>query len=437
MQGRVLIVDTENELLQQLSAKLMQRGLTVELRPSDDGEWDVKVSRVEADDPAGPIAVTGRQSGLEAVYLPPFDVELLLVAVGSSLNRLGLDGQAPGGGEGLSGSSPAIRAASQMLLQLADSDTSVLLTGETGTGKELAARLLHRHGRRSAGPFVALNCAAMPEALLESELFGHARGAYTDARDKRAGLLVHANQGTLFLDEIGELPLTLQPRLLRALQERTVRPVGANVEVPFDVRVVAATHRDLESEVRAGRFRQDLYYRLNVVEVELPPLRARGNDVILLAHHFLRRFAQLTGKRVMGLSVEAAEALKAYGWPGNVRELQNSLERAVVLAQTDYVMASDLPPRVRAQQAPRPTPPGDDEPTELLSLAEVERRHILKVLKALAGNKRAAAQVLGVDRRTLYRKLERASAPPADASCVSFPPEAPGPELPRLPNFPQ
>ncbi len=440
MQGHVAIVDTDSELMQQLGARLTQRGVSVEWQngpTAAPGHWDVLVSRVEGNDPERPLMVTGRQSGVEAVYLPPFDVDLLMVAIGSSLNRLGLDGGlAPGGGEGLSGSSPAIRAAGEMLMQLASSEASVLLSGETGTGKELAARLLHRHSRRSAGPFVALNCAAVPEQLLESELFGHTKGAYTDARDKRNGLLVYADRGTLFLDEIGELPLGLQPRLLRALQERTVRPVGANTEVPFDVRIIAATHRDLESEVRAGRFREDLYYRLNVVEVELPPLRARGNDVLLLAQHFLRRFAQLTGRRIMGLSAEAAEALKAYPWPGNVRELQNYMERAVALATTDYVMLSDLPPRVRQlQKTVRPSPPGN-APVELLPLAEVERRHIVRVLEAMGGNKRAAAQVLGVDRRTLYRKLERAHAPPQSAPCVTLPPEEEDEQVPlsRLPQ---
>jgi len=414
MQGRVLIIDSGSELAGPLRDRLLQRKIAVECRPDDEAastpgtEWDVLVSRSDGPDGQRPVVVTSRTLGLEAVYLPPFDLEELVLAVGSSLNRLGLAVRlAPGGGEGLSGSSPAVVAATEKLLRLASSDVSVLLSGETGTGKELAAHLLHRNSRRAGGPFVALNCAAVPETLLESELFGHARGAYTDAHEKRAGLLVHADKGTLFLDEIGEFPLGLQPRLLRALQERTVRPVGSNVEVPFDTRVIAATHRDLDAEVAAGRFREDLYYRINVVEVELPALRDRGDDVLRLAQHFLRRFAQLNGKRLLGLSTEAADALGRYAWPGNVRELQNSMERAVALARELYVLPADLPPRVMQppvktiQLAPAP------DAVELLSLAEVERRHILGVLKAVGGNKREAAQVLGLDRRTLYRKLER------------------------------
>src|SRR4029077_7728715 len=202
-----------------------------------------------------------------------------------------------------------------------DSDATVLVTGESGTGKEVVARILHRRGRREDGPFVGVNCAAMPEPLLESELFGHARGAFTDARAARTGLFVQAHRGTLLLDEIGDMPFSLQPKLLRALQERVVRPVGGNEEIPFDVRLVATTNRDIESAIDEGRFREDLYFRVNVIHVEIPPLRARGGDVLLLAQHFLVEIAAKAGKHVTGLSPEAAERLLAYSWPGNVREL--------------------------------------------------------------------------------------------------------------------
>src|SRR5213596_172780 len=259
-------------------------------------------------------------------------------------------------------------------------------------------------GRRKDGPFVAVNCAAMPEHLLESELFGHVRGAFTDARAARTGLFVQAHRGTLLLDEIGELPLALQPKLLRALQERAVRPIGGNEEVPFDVHLVATTNRDLESAVEEGRFREDLYFRVNVIHVAMPPLRARGSDVLLLAQHFLVHHAGKAGKRVTGLSPEAAERLLAYTWPGNVRELQNAMERAVALAQYDHVTVDDLPETIRSYR-PSHVLIAADDPSELVPLEEAERRYILRVVENVGGNKTLAARVLGIGRKTLYRKL--------------------------------
>jgi two-component system response regulator HydG len=293
-----------------------------------------------------------------------------------------------------------------LLDRLVDSDAAVLITGESGTGKEVVARALHHRGRRSAGPFMAINCAAMPEQLLESELFGHTRGAFTDARAARTGLFLEANGGTLFLDEIGDLPLALQPKLLRALQERVVRPVGATEEVPFDVRLVASTNRDLETAVEEGRFREDLYFRINVIQVALPPLRARGGDVLLLAQHFLEQHAARAEKRVTGLSPAAAERLVSYAWPGNVRELQNCIERAVALARYEQILVDDLPERIRAYRGSYVVLAADD-PSELVPLEQVERRYILRVMEAVGGNKTVAAKVLGLDRATLYRKLER------------------------------
>ena len=245
----------------------------------------------------------------------------------------------------------------------------------------------------------------MPEALLESELFGHARGAFTDARAARAGLLLQATGGTLLLDEIGDMPITLQPKLLRALQERTLRPVGGDEEMPFDVRVIATTNRDLRALVDEDRFREDLYFRINVIHVALPPLRARGGDVLLLAQHFIDVHAARAGKRVAGLSPAAAEKLLAYSWPGNVRELQNCIERAVALTQQERIGVEDLPETVRAYKRSHVLIATDD-PSELVPLAEVERRYVLRVLEAVGGNKTSAAQILGVTRKTLYRKLE-------------------------------
>jgi two-component system response regulator HydG len=282
----------------------------------------------------------------------------------------------------------------------------VLINGESGTGKELVARALHEKSRRASGPFVAVNCAAMPEALLESELFGHAKGAFTDAKAARSGLFVQAHGGTLFLDEVGEMPLGLQPKLLRALQERVMRPVGGDREVSFDVRLVAATNRDLEGMVEENRFREDLYYRLNVVQMELPPLRSRGGDILLLAQHFIEHFAARADKRVTGLHEAVAERLMSYSWPGNVRELRNCIERAVAVTGAERLTVEDLPEKIRAYRASHVVVASGD-PSELTTLEEVERRYILRVMEEVKGNKSLAAQILGLDRKTLYRKLDR------------------------------
>ena len=304
------------------------------------------------------------------------------------------------------GESPAFRAAQELLARVAGTDSTVLVTGESGTGKELAARALHASSRRAKGPFVAVNCAAMPEALLESELFGHVKGAFTDAHASKTGLFQEANGGTLFLDEVGELPLSLQPKLLRALQERLARPVGGSQELAFDVRVVAATNRDLEAAVERGRFREDLFYRLNVIGLELPPLRLRGNDVLLLAHHFVGLFAKKAQKHVTGLSAPAAQKLLAYPWPGNVRELSNCIERAVALTRFAELTVDDLPEKVQRFQSTQVLPDGADAEA-LVPLEEVEKRYILRVLAAVGNSRTLAAKTLGLDRKTLYRKLER------------------------------
>jgi two-component system response regulator AtoC len=297
-----------------------------------------------------------------------------------------------------------------LIARIADTETTVLITGESGTGKELVAKAIHQRSARRDGPFVAINCAAMPENLLESELFGHVKGAFTDARNARPGLFVKASKGTLFLDEIGEMPAGMQAKLLRALQERTARPVGGDQELPFDARIIAATNRDLETEVEEKRFREDLFYRINVVRIHVPPLRARGGDVLLLAQHFLQRYQPNGQQRVVGIKSTAADKLLSYSWPGNVRELQNCLERAVALAQFDHIGVDDLPERVREFKSSRVTIDSSN-PAELLPMDEVERRYIVRVLEAVGGNKTLAAQVLGFDRRTLYRKLERCREP--------------------------
>jgi two-component system, NtrC family, response regulator AtoC len=308
--------------------------------------------------------------------------------------------------EELIGSSVAMRKVHEMIDRVAETDTSVLITGESGTGKEVVARALHRASSRREGPFVAIDCASIPENLLESELFGHAKGAFTDAHTARQGLLVQASGGTLFLDEIGEMPLGLQPKLLRVLQERRLRPVGSDTEVPFDARVVCATNLDLESAVEEGRFRGDLFFRINVVQIELPPLRTRGMDVLVLAQHFVERFAKAAGKAMTGISKNAAERLLEYSWPGNVRELQSCIERAVALAQFEEILVEDLPERIRRYRRSQILPASDD-PGELVPLDEVERRYILRVLDACGWRRMEAARILKLDRKTLYRKLER------------------------------
>lgn len=303
------------------------------------------------------------------------------------------------------GESPPMKAIYALLEQVQDSDATVLIVGESGTGKELVARALHERGRRSQGPFVPVNCAAIPEPMLESELFGHARGAFTDAKASRAGLFAQADKGTIFLDEIGEMPLSTQVKLLRALQERKARPVGGETEIAFDVRIVCATNRDLEAEVAAGRFREDLYYRINVIRADVPSLKARGNDILLLAQHFVEHFARQSKKSVIGLARSAAEKLLAYSWAGNVRELQNCIERAVILTTFDQITIDDLPEKIRDYSASSFVLPAEN-PTELVSMAEVEKRYVMQVMNAVGGRESAAAQILGFSRASLNRKLK-------------------------------
>jgi len=283
---------------------------------------------------------------------------------------------------------------------------TVLITGESGTGKELVARAIHKHSRRASGPFIAISCPALPDTLLESELFGHVKGAFTDARTPRRGILVQAHGGTVFLDEIGEMPLSLQPKLLRALETRTVRPLGGGEEVSFDARIIAATNRDLDSAVEEGRFREDLLFRINVIEIELPPLRDRDKDPLVLAQYFVDQFANQTGKNLHGFTEAVAGKLLDYSWPGNVRQLRNVMERAVALTKHDKIIVEDLPDPIRNYQQKHFAIGGDSSNT-LIPLAEVEQRYIQHVLEKTGDNKALAARVLGIDRKTLYRKLNQ------------------------------
>jgi transcriptional regulator with PAS, ATPase and Fis domain len=307
--------------------------------------------------------------------------------------------------EGLLGESAAMHRVFDLVARVAETDASVTITGESGTGKELIARAIHSRGPRKTGPFVAINCAAMPEALLESELFGHTKGAFTDAKSAHAGLFVEASGGVIFLDEVGELPMALQPKLLRALQEKKVRPVGATSEIAFDARIVTATNRDLELMVEERRFREDLFYRINVIHIALPPLRARGNDTLLIAQYFIEHYAKAFKKPVKGMSAGAAKRLLAYHWPGNVRELQNGIERAVALTRMDEIAVEDLPDKLQGTRRTEGPERQAGEPEGFLSLDEMERRHILRAMEIHQGHRGLAADALGIDRKTLYRKL--------------------------------
>jgi len=447
MSGRILIVDDDADQRELLETGLTKRGFTVvtcagaeealDLVEVDD--FDVVVTDLKLRGMSGlelckrlasfrtdlaVVVITGfgsMEAAIEAIragaydfITKPFDLDVLRIALDRAvhhraltkevtrLRRVVAESEQFGG---LLGTSPAMKKVYDLVERVAETDASVLITGESGTGKELVARAIHDRSRRKGGPFVALNCAAVAETLLESELFGHVRGAFTDAKQGRAGLFVEANGGTLFLDEIGEMPLGLQPKLLRALQERRVRPVGGNAEVAFDARLVTATNRDLETAVEEGRFRGDLFYRIDVVHVPVPPLRARGTDVLLLAQHFAQHFAGTFAKKVTGLSPGVAEKLLAYPWPGNVRELGNAMERAVALSRSENLAVEDLPEKIRNYQMSELVVSSFD-PTELVGLDEIERRYILRVLEAVHGNRTLAAQTLGLDRKTLYRKLK-------------------------------
>jgi len=305
----------------------------------------------------------------------------------------------------LLGESEPMRQLYDQMQRVAPSDASILITGESGTGKELVARSIHDMSSRADKPFVAINCAALTETLLESELFGHVRGAFTDARNERRGLFLEAEGGSLLLDEMGDMPMAMQVKLLRALEANRVRPVGSDREISFDVRLLAATHRDLETAVEEGTFRQDLFYRINVIQLHLPPLKARGIDILSLATHFIQQFADKSGKQVSGLADPAAEKLLSYSWPGNVRELRNVMERAIALTRHDTVTLDDLPEKICNHRSESILIGGDD-PSELVSLEEVQRRYIEHVLKAVGNNRTQAAKILGLDRKTLYRKLK-------------------------------
>jgi DNA-binding NtrC family response regulator len=341
----------------------------------------------------------------------PFNVEELRLTVTRALERKRLSAQARASGGArtdapvaeIEGKSPRMLEVYKLVARVAPTTATVLVVGESGTGKELVARAIHSRSTRTGRPFVPVNCTALSESLLESELFGHARGAFTGAVAAKRGLFELADGGTLFLDEIGDTGPKMQAQLLRTLQDGEVRPVGGADAIRVDVRLVCATNKDLEAEVKAGRFREDLYFRINVVTVKLPALRERPDDIPILVSHFLAKLARREGRPAASMSKEALEVLCRHDWPGNVRELENAIERAVAVAKGDVVLPSDLPVEVHGGSVAHTAGIIDDRPT----LAELERRYIALVLGECAGNKKKAAERLGIDRRTLYRALER------------------------------
>ncbi len=355
-------------------------------------------------------AVEAIRRGAADYLSKPYDVDAIQIVVARALQHraLAMENRALRRGlrdryrlDNVVGRSEAMLQVYKTAARVASTDATVLIQGESGTGKELVARAIHTASPRSAGPFVAVDCGAIAEGVLESELFGHARGAFTGAQTARRGLFEEAHHGTLFLDEIGDIGPNLQARLLRALQEGTIRRVGANEPIAVDVRVVAATNRDMEAAVKQGTFRADLYYRLHVVSIRIPPLRERREDIPLLAEHFAQKHGRAEGSAI---SPEAREILIAHDWAGNVRELENVIARALALNPSGVVLPEDLPDGVRAARAapaPAPLPDVSDRP----SLAELEQRYASQVLQETGGNKTRAAEILGIDRKTLYRIL--------------------------------
>lgn len=364
-------------------------------------------------------AVAALRRGADDFLTKPLNLEHLRLSIQRALERRKLQAEIvryrgmlkAGDFHGIIGRSSPMRQLFEQVRRVARANGPVLIKGESGVGKELVARALHFESDRD-GPFLAVNCAGIPPDLLESELFGHSAGAFTGAQRPRKGLFAEAEGGTLLLDEIGEMPAPMQSKLLRILQDGRMRPVGENRERQVDVRIVAATHRDLEADIEEGGFRTDLFYRLETFTLEVPPLRRRGDDLDLLAAHFVARFGAATEERVRGISPAALVCLRAYPFPGNVRELSNAIERAVVFARGGEIDVNDLPERIRCHRGSSLAVgasfgglPGDDQ---ILSLREIELRYVQHVLEKVNGNKRRAAELLGIGRRTLYRYLDEA-----------------------------
>ncbi|HEY5936870.1 MAG TPA: sigma-54 dependent transcriptional regulator [Kofleriaceae bacterium] len=454
-EATVLIVDDEEDTAQLLCDVLRKRGFAVEavysanqclehLRrdPVDVVVTDVQMpgmSGIELCDQlykrypdCAPIVLTGygrldtavaaMRAGAYDFITKPVKGDVLELAIDRALEHFRLQREvkrlqnqrtsdAPI--DGIVGESSAIRELTRVIRRVAHSDATVLITGESGTGKEMVARALHMlSDTRRDHPFVAINCGAMPAPLLESELFGHVKGAFTDAKQSREGLFVQAGAGTILLDEIGEMPLEMQAKLLRVLQQRTVRPVGGEDEIPFEARLIAATNLELETEVEENRFREDLFHRINVVAIPVPPLRARTGDVLILTNAFVLRASERKNTFLKGVTRRAAQLLMDYDWPGNVRELENCIERASALCRGEEIDVDDLPKKVVEHKSTR-IELSTASPAQMLTLDEMQHRYVRQVLAAVGGNKTQAAQILGIDRRSIYRRLEPTPKPQA------------------------
>lgn len=448
MKGHILVIEDDQAMCDMLDFGLSRRGFTICAKVSgqagiaaiSDEQPDVILTDINLPDVNGirvcreatekrqdiPVimmtAFGSLETAIEAIragaydfITKPLDMDLLSLTLERAVAHRKLQKQVKILSEeierihsfsGLLGESPLMQELFSRLQRIADTETSVLLTGESGSGKEITARALHGYSRRKEKPFVAINCSALPENLLESELFGHVKGAFTNAWQDRTGLLLEASGGTLFLDEIGDMPQSLQPKLLRALEERTVRPVGGNKEMGFDARILAATNIDIEKAVAEGRFREDLYYRLNVIKVDIPPLRKRDTDIPLLARKFVGDCAEKLGKKVTGLADSTVKRLLSYEWPGNVRELRNAMEHGVVMTLFEKIVPEDLPEKIQLHTS-RSLFWETDKPAELISLEEMTERYIAYVLKMSKGNQTLASQILNIDRKTLYRRLQK------------------------------
>ena len=426
---RILLARSGEEAVETLRAQAVDVVLTDLMMPSMSGQELLRAVRAVAPDAEvvlmtayGTVeaAVAAMKDGAYDFLTKPLKRHAVLKSVQQAIDkrRLVLENKElrarlAGAEQPIVGQSPSLRATLDIIRQAAPSSATVLLLGESGTGKELFARALHEHSPRAQGPFVPINCAAIPETILESELFGYERGAFTGAVQRKEGRIERAQEGTLFLDEVGELTPAVQVKLLRFLQEGEIERLGGSGTVKVDCRVVAATNQALSARVREGKFREDLYYRLNVIQVVLPPLRDRVEDIPLLAEHFVSRYAAKNGKPMGGLTRAAFAALEAYPWPGNVRELEHAIERAVVLSRGAEIDADDLPESVRSGGAARAAGLGAGLEGRTLAvplgttMEEIELRVIRETLRQTKGDKNLAAQLLGIAARTIYRKLDR------------------------------
>jgi len=453
----IVLIDDDFELLELLSSFFKQRGFNVQqFNQAEEALIEIENQRLQAhvvisdlrlpemsgmefikrtkrSNPQLPIilmtgdgnlelAIEAIETGAYDFVLKPLQIPQLLLSVQRALHLSEINQEISQyknllqqqdylGLKGVVGKSPGFRQAMEMAKRVSSSQANILITGESGSGKEVIAKAVHELGDKKDGPFIAINCSAIPENLLESELFGHAKGSFTGANDKKIGLFEEANKGTLFLDEIGDLSLPLQAKLLRVLQERKIKRIGENQFREISARIICATHKDLKKEVKEGRFREDLYFRLNVIPITMPPLRERKEDIFPLSEYFLKKFSLMNNTSVKGFTKDAILQLENYPWKGNVRELENAIERAVVLANTELIDASDLPQLDNIE--PREASLKGIQHIDLMptasqpaSLDEIARRYIQHVFDLNQGAKEQTAKDLGIDRKTLYRKLK-------------------------------